>query len=104
MTFVGNHDVTRIASQLDDARHVEHALVLLFTVGGTPSIYAGDEWAYRGVKEDRFGGDDAVRPEFAATRRVRTPGPRRVPAAPAPDRPAATPSVAARRAHRSRCT
>ena len=66
MTFVGNHDVTRIASQLDDARHVEHALVLLLTTGGTPSIYAGDEWAYRGVKEERFGGDDAVRPEFAA--------------------------------------
>jgi hypothetical protein len=30
-----------------------------------PSVYAGDEWAYRGVKEERFGGDDAVRPEFA---------------------------------------
>ncbi|MGV0793700.1 alpha-amylase family protein [Mycolicibacterium sp. XJ1819] len=66
MTFVGNHDVTRIASRLDDARHLEHALVLLLTTGGTPSIYAGDEWAYRGVKEDRRGGDDAVRPEFPA--------------------------------------
>jgi cyclomaltodextrinase / maltogenic alpha-amylase / neopullulanase len=67
MTFVGNHDVTRIASQLDEPRHVEHALVLLLTTGGVPSIYAGDEWAYRGVKEERFGGDDAVRPEFAAS-------------------------------------
>jgi glycosidase len=66
MTFIGNHDVSRIASQLDDPRHVEHALVLLLTVAGVPSIYAGDEWAYRGVKEERFGGDDAVRPEFAA--------------------------------------
>jgi cyclomaltodextrinase / maltogenic alpha-amylase / neopullulanase len=64
MTFIGNHDVTRIASQLDDPRHVEHALVVLLTTAGTPSIYAGDEWAYRGVKEERFGGDDAVRPEF----------------------------------------
>lgn len=64
LTFVGNHDVTRIASQLDDVRHVEHALVLLLTIAGTPSVYAGDEWAYRGVKEERFGGDDAVRPEF----------------------------------------
>jgi glycosidase len=63
-TFIGNHDVTRIASRLDDARHVEHALVLLMTTGGTPSMYAGDERAYRGVKEERFGGDDAVRPEF----------------------------------------
>ena len=66
MTFVGNHDVTRIASQVTDPRHVEHALVLLLTIGGTPSVYAGDEWAYRGVKEERFGGDDAVRPEFPA--------------------------------------
>ncbi|MET0473911.1 MAG: alpha-amylase family protein [Mycobacterium sp.] len=67
MTFVGNHDVTRIASRVEDARHVDHALVLMLTTGGTPSIYAGDEWAYRGVKEERFGGDDAVRPEFAGT-------------------------------------
>lgn len=64
MTFVGNHDVTRIASRLDDVRHLDHALVLLFTCGGTPSVYAGDEYGFRGVKEERFGGDDAVRPEF----------------------------------------
>ena len=66
MTFVGNHDVTRIASQLANTSHLEHALVILFTTGGTPSVYAGDESAYRGVKEERFGGDDAVRPEFTA--------------------------------------
>lgn len=64
LTFVGNHDVTRIASQLSDERHVGHALAVMLTVGGTPSVYAGDEWAYRGVKEERVGGDDAVRPEF----------------------------------------
>jgi cyclomaltodextrinase / maltogenic alpha-amylase / neopullulanase len=66
LTFVGNHDVTRIASQLENTLHLEHALVVLFTTGGTPSVYAGDESAYRGVKEERFGGDDAVRPEFTA--------------------------------------
>lgn len=66
LTFVGNHDVTRIASQLSDERHVGHALAVMLTIGGTPSVYAGDEWAYRGVKEERFGGDDAVRPEFPA--------------------------------------
>ena len=65
-TFVGNHDVTRIASQLDRAEHVAHALVLLFTTGGVPTIYAGDEFGYRGVKEERVGGDDAVRPEFGS--------------------------------------
>ncbi|MBV9088753.1 MAG: DUF3459 domain-containing protein [Mycobacteriaceae bacterium] len=64
MTFIGNHDVTRIASRLHEPRHLPHALAILMSTGGTPSIYAGDEFAYRGVKEERFGGDDAVRPEF----------------------------------------
>lgn len=64
MTFVGNHDVTRIASRLSRIEHLPHALVLLLTIGGVPSIYAGDEFGYTGVKEDRAGGDDAVRPEF----------------------------------------
>ncbi|MEU4564462.1 alpha-amylase family protein [Actinoplanes sp. NPDC023936] len=67
MTFVGNHDVTRIASRLTDERHLAHALVVLFLLGGTPSIYYGDEQAYRGVKEDRAGGDDDVRPVFPAS-------------------------------------
>jgi cyclomaltodextrinase len=66
LTFVGNHDVTRIASRLDHPDHLAHALVLLMTVGGIPSVYAGDELGYRGVKEERFGGDDAVRPEFGS--------------------------------------
>lgn len=66
LTFIGNHDVTRIASQLENADHVAHALVILLTIGGVPSVYAGDEYGYRGVKEERFGGDDAVRPEFGS--------------------------------------
>jgi cyclomaltodextrinase len=66
MTFVGNHDVTRIASKLLDPQHLPHALVALLTVPGVPSIYAGDEQAFRGVKEDRAGGDDAIRPVFPA--------------------------------------
>ena len=65
-TFVGNHDVTRLASRLNDERHLAHALVVLLTVGGTPSIYYGDEHAFRGTKEDRAGGDDAVRPAYPA--------------------------------------
>ncbi|MCV7175540.1 alpha-amylase family glycosyl hydrolase [Mycolicibacterium sphagni] len=65
LTFVGNHDVTRIASKLERPEQVAHALVLLFTTGGVPTIYAGDEFGYHGVKEERAGGDDEVRPEFA---------------------------------------
>jgi cyclomaltodextrinase / maltogenic alpha-amylase / neopullulanase len=66
MTFAGNHDVTRLASRLADERHLPHALVVLLTTGGTPSVYYGDEQAFRGVKEDRAGGDDAIRPGFPA--------------------------------------
>ena len=66
-TFVGNHDVTRIASRLTDPRHLDHALAVLFTVPGTPSVYAGDEHGFTGVKEEREGGDDAVRPRFPAS-------------------------------------
>jgi hypothetical protein len=29
-------------------------------------VYAGDEFGFRGVKEERYGGDDAVRPEFGS--------------------------------------
>ena len=36
LTFVGNHDVTRLASRLTEPRHLPHALVVLFTVGLLP--------------------------------------------------------------------
>ncbi|MEO5779851.1 alpha-amylase family glycosyl hydrolase [Arthrobacter oryzae] len=64
LTFVGNHDVTRLASRLENPDQLPLALTVLLTVGGTPSIYYGDEQAFRGIKEDRAGGDDAVRPAF----------------------------------------
>ncbi|BBH67383.1 alpha-amylase [Actinoplanes sp. OR16] len=73
MTFVGNHDVTRIASKLDDERHLAHALVVLFMIGGVPSIYYGDEQAFRGIKEERAGGDDAIRPVFPANPSLLSP-------------------------------
>ncbi|CCH77566.1 Glycosidase [Nostocoides japonicum T1-X7] len=62
-TFVGNHDVTRIASAVDPDL-VPHAVAVLLTVAGTPTIYAGDDLGLTGVKEERLGGDDAVRPEL----------------------------------------
>lgn len=65
-TFVGNHDVTRIATQVGEAKAVL-ALVVLMTAGGIPSIYAGDEFAFRGEKRHELGGDDEVRPPFPAS-------------------------------------
>lgn len=60
-TFVGNHDVTRIATAVG-APGAILALTVLVTVGGIPSIYYGDEQGYTGTKREQFGGDDEVRP------------------------------------------
>ncbi|MCI6410396.1 alpha-amylase family glycosyl hydrolase, partial [Schaalia hyovaginalis] len=68
-TFIGNHDVTRIASILGPHGAVA-ALAILMTLGGTPSIYYGDELGATGVKEDRPGGDDAVRPPLPSSEPV----------------------------------
>ncbi|MGP9581498.1 alpha-amylase family glycosyl hydrolase [Brachybacterium sp. AOP35-5H-19] len=63
-TFVGNHDTTRIASQLTDGRDLAAAFALLALLPGIPTIYAGDEFGATGIKEERVGGDDAIRPWF----------------------------------------
>src|SRR3954447_2571045 len=68
MTFLSNHDVTRVASQVGDGRHLSHAVVLLGFLPGVPTVYHGDEFGLEGVKQDRPGGDDAVRPELPAER------------------------------------
>ncbi|MDQ1520025.1 MAG: cyclomaltodextrinase / maltogenic alpha-amylase / neopullulanase [Actinomycetota bacterium] len=62
VTFAGNHDVTRLHSILHDPSLVGPALAILFTVPGTPCVYYGDELAWEGIKEQRAGGDDAIRP------------------------------------------
>ena len=66
-TFVGNHDTTRIASQLADGRDLAAAIALLALLPGIPTVYAGDEFGATGVKEERAGGDDVIRPWFPGT-------------------------------------
>jgi cyclomaltodextrinase / maltogenic alpha-amylase / neopullulanase len=73
-TFVGNHDVTRLATVLNDDRHFSHALAILFCIGGVPSVYYGDEQGFRGLKEHRAGGDDEIRPAFPASPGELPPG------------------------------
>ncbi|MDR0990032.1 MAG: alpha-amylase family protein [Propionibacteriaceae bacterium] len=63
MTFIGNHDVTRVATAAGLDR-VVLALAILMTCGGVPSIYYGDEQGLTGLKEERIGGDDVIRPPF----------------------------------------
>jgi len=60
-TFVGNHDVTRIATQVGPHDAVV-AAALLATLPGMPAVYYGDEFGFTGLKEQRVGGDDAIRP------------------------------------------
>jgi len=60
-TFISNHDVTRITTQV--GHHLGlMALGILMTVPGAPAIYYGDEWGWTGLKEERDHGDDALRP------------------------------------------
>lgn len=62
LSFVDNHDVTRIASILSDPAHVRPAYGLLFGMPGIPCLYYGSEWGATGQKG---GGDDwPLRPAF----------------------------------------
>lgn len=65
-TFIGNHDVDRIASKVGDAGAVV-ALGVLLTVPGMPSIYYGDEQGFRGTKGSGVGADDPMRPALPAS-------------------------------------
>lgn len=62
-TFVGNHDVERIASTVGDGG-AALATVMLLTLPGVPSIYYGDEQAFRGTKAEGFAADDPLRPQL----------------------------------------
>ncbi len=66
LTFIGNHDVTRITTMVGPQAAVL-AMAVLCTVGGMPSVYYGDEGGVRGTKYERAGGDDEIRPEMPAT-------------------------------------
>lgn len=65
-TFVGNHDVDRLCSVLGPDL-AKLAVVTLFTTGGVPSVYYGDEQGYTGAKRSGFSTDDDLRPVFPAT-------------------------------------
>jgi len=63
-TFLGNHDVTRLSTRLRVPSHLGHALAVLFTLPGSPCVYYGDEFAFRGRKGHGVRGDDAIRPRL----------------------------------------
>lgn len=61
MSFVDNHDVSRVASILTEKRHLPLIYGMMFGMPGVPCIYYGSEWGAEGKKED---GDNKLRPAF----------------------------------------
>ena len=61
LSFVDNHDVSRVATILENENHLPLIYALLFGMPGIPCIYYGSEW---GVKADKKEGDPALRPCF----------------------------------------
>ncbi len=60
LSFLDNHDVNRIASQLTDKNHLYPAYALMFGMPGTPAIYYGSEWGIQGERSNNS--DDGLRP------------------------------------------
>lgn len=60
--FADNHDVNRVASQLERDAHLFPLYLLLFTMPGIPSIYYGSEWGIKGIKGDHS--DEPLRPRL----------------------------------------
>ncbi len=65
LSFVDNHDVSRLSSILTNKNHIIPAYGILFAMPGIPCIYYGSEWGIEGRKED---GDNALRPEITEFR------------------------------------
>lgn len=63
LSFVDNHDVTRIASNLTNERHLPLIYALMFGMPGIPCVYYGSEWGAAGHKSE---GDPKLRPSFEA--------------------------------------
>lgn len=61
LSFVDNHDVTRIASILSNEKHLPLVYAICFGMPGIPCVYYGSEWGQRGEKSQ---GDPALRPCF----------------------------------------
>lgn len=60
-SFVDNHDVSRIASVINNEKHLPLVYAMMFGMPGIPVIYYGSEW---GFKADKREGDPALRPAF----------------------------------------
>jgi glycosidase len=60
-SFADNHDVNRVASQLNDLTDLFNLYTILYTMPGIPSIYYGSEWGIQGEKTNNS--DQPLRPD-----------------------------------------
>ena len=58
LSFVDNHDVSRVASILNKEEHLPLIYGMLFGMPGIPCVYYGSEW---GAKGDKSQGDPSLR-------------------------------------------
>ena len=63
LNFADNHDVPRIATKLDDKKHLKPLYGIVFGMCGVPCIYYGSEW---GIEGEQHFGDHELRPALAA--------------------------------------
>ena len=61
LSFVDNHDVSRIASNLSNEKHLPLIYAMAFGMPGIPCVYYGSEW---GAKANKSEGDPALRASF----------------------------------------
>ncbi len=61
LSFVDNHDVSRIASILSNENHLPLVYGMIFAMPGIPCVYYGSEW---GAKANKSEGDPALRACF----------------------------------------
>ena len=61
LSFVDNHDVTRIASILTNEKHLPLVYAMAYGMPGIPCVYYGSEW---GAKAEKSQGDPALRACF----------------------------------------
>ncbi|MDY3031646.1 MAG: alpha-amylase family glycosyl hydrolase [Clostridia bacterium] len=61
LSFVDNHDVSRIASILTNEKHLPLVYGMIFGMPGIPCVYYGSEW---GAKANKSEGDPALRACF----------------------------------------
>lgn len=61
LCFADNHDVTRLASILENKQHLPLVYSLLFGMPGIPCVYYGSEWGVAGQKSE---GDPSLRKSY----------------------------------------